>query len=244
MHWLRSPARVESKELLDAPSLPADELQQNLDDLRRLNLYLGSRYVILAAIKRLWQQAGRPESWCVVDIGTGAGDIPAALTCWGRRHGIHIRVIAVDMHRDVLRCTQVALQHDANIRLCQADGLHLPFQPGTFDVALCSSTMHHLTWSESVSLLRVMADVTRYGIIVNDLRRSRVWYYGAKVLLHLVSANRLTRHDGPLSVLRAYTVNEVRQIAAEAALAGAEVRSILLHRWLLVYTPRRVGHGC
>ena len=243
MRWL-SRARVESKELLDAPSLPADELQQNLDDLRRLNLYLGSRYVILAAMKRLWRQAGRPDTWCVVDIGTGAGDVPAALTRWGRRHGIHVRVIAVDIHQDVLRYTKVALQHDPNIELCQADGLHLPFRPGTFDVAICSSTVHHLTWSESVSLLHVMAEVTRYGIIVNDLRRSSVWYYVAKGLLHLVSANRLTRHDGPLSVLRAYTINEVCQIAAEAALASVEVRSRLLYRWLLISTHRGVGRGC
>lgn len=243
MSWLR-PARVEHKEFLDAPCLPADELRQNLDDLRRLNLYLGSRSIILAAIKRLWRQAERPNAWHLVDIGTGAGDIPAALTRWGQRHNVHVRVIAVDLHRDVLRHTQAALRYDRNITLCQADGLHVPFQSGAFDVALCSSTMHHLTWADGVLLLRVMADVARHGVVVNDLQRSRVWYYAAQGLLHLVSTNRLTRHDGPLSVLRAYTVDEVRQIALEAGLVDAQVRLTLLHRWLLMYTHRRVGRGC
>jgi hypothetical protein len=73
---------------------------------------------------------------------------------------------------------------------------------------------------------------------VNDLRRSWLHYGGARLLLSIMSRNRLTRHDGPLSVLRAYRVDEVRQMASMAGLRGARVSPVLGYRWLLVYTPK------
>ena len=53
-------------------------------------------------------------------------------------------------------------------------------------------------------------------LLVNDLIRSRLHYYGARLVLPLLTRNRLTRHDGPLSVLRAYSLGEIRAMAQAA----------------------------
>jgi hypothetical protein len=106
-----------------------------------------------------------------------------------------------------------------------------------FDVVVCSTMLHHLEWQDGVALLRAMAAVARYGVIVNDLVRSWLHYYGARGVLAVLSHNRLTRHDGPLSVLRAYRVSEVRAMANAAGLHNVQVHKALGYRWLLLYTP-------
>ena len=49
-----------------------------------------------------------------------------------------------------------------------------------------------------------MGRVARLGIVVNDLERGRLGWLGAWLMGHLLTGNRYTRHDAPLSVRRAY----------------------------------------
>ena len=63
-----------------------------------------------------------------------------------------------------------------------------------------------------------MARVARLGIVVNDLDRGRVHWLGAWLIAHLITGNRYTRHDAPLSVRRAYRRREMRELLAEAGL--------------------------
>ena len=57
---------------------------------------------------------------------------------------------------------------------------------------------------------------------------------GAWLTLHLLTRNRFTLHDGPLSVRRAYTLAEVRALLAEAGLRPVwEIVGIAGHRWAI-----------
>ena len=54
--------------------------------------------------------------------------------------------------------------------------------------------------------------------MVNDLERSRLGWIGAWLIGHLLTANRLTRHDAPLSVRRAYRAGEMTEMLRAAGL--------------------------
>lgn len=231
--WL-VPPRSHCKELLDAESIPSADLHGNLADLGWLNRYLGSCWIVCASLQRLWQTHGCPSHLRVLDIGTGAGDIPMALVRWSRRRGVQLTVVALDNHDSVVRYARDALSTEAAITVVRGDGLGLPVAPQSFDIVVCSSMLHHLEWEQGVTLVRSMATAARIGFIVNDLRRSRVHYWSARLLLALLSRNRLTRHDGPLSVLRAYSVAELRVMAREAGVSNARVASVLSYRMQLI----------
>jgi hypothetical protein len=53
-------------------------------------------------------------------------------------------------------------------------------------------------------------------LIVSDLRRSRLAYAGVWLGTHLVCRSPFTRHDGPVSVRRAYTLDELRALSRRA----------------------------
>ena len=233
--WL--PARSQQREWLDEEDIPAQDLQRNLDDLRWLNRYLGSHWLLCTALKRVWRQMGSPRYLWVLDVGTGAGDIPAVLMRWGERRGVSVTVVALDSHYGMLQYMRSVQALTRSMACVQADGLCLPFQARTFDVVLCSTMLHHLDWQQGVALLQSMAAVARYGVVVNDLVRNRLSYYAAHLLLALMACHKVTRHDGPLSVLRAYSIREVREMARLAGVTPVRISTALGYRFVLVYEP-------
>jgi hypothetical protein len=66
-----------------------------------------------------------------------------------------------------------------------------------------------------------MRRVARSGVVINDLRRSRLAFAGTAVAVLALSRGRYTRHDGILSARRAYTLAELDALAADAGLSVA-----------------------
>ena len=69
-----------------------------------------------------------------------------------------------------------------------------------------------------------MAQLARVGFVINDIYRSQGAWLMAWALTRLTTGNRLTRHDGPASVYRAFTPVEMRQLSARAGVTTAIFR--------------------
>ena len=118
------------------------------------------------------------------------------------------------------------------------DGLALPFDDGSFDVVHCSLVVHHLAPGEAVALMGEMRRVARIGIVVNDLDRSRLGWVGAWLIGHLLTRNRYTRHDAPLSVRRAYRPPEMTELLRAAGLRPVRTfRGAFGQRYAIAATP-------
>ncbi len=227
--------RVAGEELMDEPGRPPSELAHALSDLRGVNRWLGGTRVVLRHLARLIDRNPR-ERYRVLDIGTGSGDIPLSILRWAKARGIGMEIVATDNHPTTL---ELARRHTAEAReitIESADALALPYEDRAFDLALCSTALHHFDAEEDVvRVLREMDRVTRIGFIVNDLARSRAALVGARLLAATVWRRHvLTRHDGPLSVRRAFTPAELRRFASTAGLAGARVHAHVPFRVALV----------
>ena len=164
----------------------------------------------------------------VLDVATGGADIPRAVAAWARRAGRTIRLVAADRHAQVLGFARRSTPATDCISFVRHDALAAPFPAAAFDVVTCSLTLHHFDEDGAVALLRDLDRLARLGVVVNDLRRGWLAYLGARALVAPLGARHcLTRHDAPLSVLRAYTPAELRGLADRAGLSGAR---LFLHR--------------
>ena len=105
----------------------------------------------------------------------------------------------------------------------RADGGALPFGDGAFDVVICTLALHHFEPAGARALLRELRRVARIVPVVCDLRRSAL-AFAATWLWSRTSRNRLTRHDAPLSVRRAYTPAEALALARDAGWRAPHVR--------------------
>jgi ubiquinone/menaquinone biosynthesis C-methylase UbiE len=220
-----------AEEILDGPLEDLHELADNLRDLRRSNRLLGGARQSRLAIGRL---VGPDEPVALIDVGCGGADIPMMLLADAARTGRPMHVTAIDERPEVIGAARIArpgIDRVADLELVVADGRSIPFPDGAFDVAHSSLVIHHLDPADAVAFLREMARVSRRGVVVNDLVRGRLYLMGAWLLSHLVSGNRLSRNDAPLSVRRAYSRDELRSLIDQAGLrVVGEVGGFVGHR--------------
>ena len=225
-------------ELLDGDLTDAPRLDGNLRDLRRINRSFGGTALSVRAIRAL---VDAPVELRVLDVGTGAADIPQALVEAGGPWR-SIEVTAVDSRAEVIAAAAritPGLTRNPNVTLAVADGRSLPFTDGEFDVAHGSLVLHHLEPHEAVGFVRELARVARLGVVINDLARGVLPWLGAWLVLHAMSRNELTLHDGPLSVRRAYTPSEAAALVRDAGLEPvAELHGLARHRWAIAAVPR------
>ena len=206
--------RSTEQELLDAEELDPRELRTNLREMAMLNRLPGGIGASIAGIR--WACRGVTEPR-LLDVGTGSGDLPRRIA----RELPHARVTAVDAHADVLVIARRNLVRTSDVTILQADARRLPFADGAFEVVHASLLLHHLDVEAAVEALAEMRRVAGRGVVVNDLRRGFMAVAVSTVSVLALSRGHYTRHDGPISARRAYTLPELDGLAAQAGMAPA-----------------------
>lgn len=228
-----TPKRIYEEEMLDAGEGTDDDVARSLSDLRRINRFLGGRKVVLHAISRCLNGVSGQEV-TLLDVGTGSADIPIAVAERCRLQGVKTFVAAVDISERNLRLSKERLGVGAEIHFVQADSLKLPFAARSFDFVIASLFLHHFRDEDVVTLLSDFGRIARRAVIVNDLVRNLVPYYFARVTFPILARSFLTRNDGPVSVLRGFTADEMDELARRAGLKNREVKRVFPYRLSLV----------
>jgi 2-polyprenyl-3-methyl-5-hydroxy-6-metoxy-1,4-benzoquinol methylase len=220
-------------ERLDSPEQhPRWQLESSLEHVAAVNRWLGGRRALLHHVARLWP-TDRPAR--ILDVGTGSADLPRAVVDWARRRKLRTDIVAVDLQPEMLSLARERCAAYPEIVLEQADALALPFASSSFDLALLSLTLHHFEDEQQLRALRELGRVAGMAVIVSELERCWPNYLGARLLAATVwRRNPITRHDGPLSVLRAFTTDELLGLAATAELPAPRVHRHFFHRLVLV----------
>ena len=220
--WI--PPQSEAEELLDRADIDQRLLQRNLRDMARANRRLGAERAVLGQVTRWLGGTPAAHPATVLDIGTGNAQLLRQLHSWSQRHGRDLRLLGCDLSAPVLHVAQRET-YRVPIHLVRCDAELLPLADGAVDVVMCVQALHHFKRDAADRLVRECVRVARVGVIISDLRRSYPAYWGAR-LLALGPVSPLSRHDGPLSVLRAYTPAEAAQIVRNAGVNGNVQRRV------------------
>jgi len=206
--------RVYQREILDEHEPEQAVVDRVYAFLAMVNRRFGGAAATIARFEtfsRSWQPGERIE---VLDIASGAADIPRSLISWGRSRGFDVRVTALDISRSALDYARRAGDSDNRLRLLCADIRHPFCVDGAFDYVTSALFFHHLTDVQVVEVLRLSDRLARRGMVVNDLVRSRrAWLLTWALTWPF---NPILHHDGPLSVRRALTPEELLKLATRA----------------------------
>ena len=229
-----APPRNLRPELLDLDEAPFEEVKDSLQDVQRVNRYLSGYRVLLHHMGRFFDRHNSPQPLNILDAATGSADQPMEVVRYARQRGIPVRVTAIDINHKMLRFAQEEAQKFPEIRFVQCDALNMPFGENSFDVVINSLALHHFSREHAVALLKNFSRLAKRGVIVNDLHRSRVAYASIYILTRLLTQNRLTRYDAPVSVMNAFTPEEMHAMAREAGWQRFEVHRHFPYRIALV----------
>ena len=218
-------------EMMDLPGQPKELLAGNLRDLRIINRYLGSYRSALGGLARLVREQ-RLRRFTLLDVGTGSGDIPAAIVHWARRQNIAARIDALERDANTVEQAMVQTESLREITIVRGDATAPPFRSRSFDFILASQLLHHFNDDQIVALLRQWARLARRAIIVSDLLRHPLAYHGIRLLTRGFTRNAMTRVDAPLSVRRACTFAEWSELLRRADVGAFRVERVLPFRVL------------
>jgi ubiquinone/menaquinone biosynthesis C-methylase UbiE len=204
--WSSLAYRADEPEIMDDLSEPDHEFAAAYRELAIINRRLGG----VRAIERFLPGG---SNLLMLDVAAGACDVSEALL-----RDRSCRIVVMDLNAK-------GLKRAAQSWPVVGDALQLPFCDGAFDVVMASLFFHHLSDDNCVRELRQMWRIARRRVLVNDLHRHRVAYISIRVLSALFSKSRMVRHDGPVSVLRAFRPAELSEIARRADVPARVYRS-------------------
>jgi len=199
-------------ELMDRPQPVTEELEKDLANLASLNRWFGSHRLIRRFLAA-WLKSGR--SYTVLDLATGAGDVPRAMVEWARSCGVALKVDAVDANASTIEIARQLSRAYPEIEFMRANALTYE-SPTTYDLVCCSLALHHFSEDDAVRLLRRTRQLSHRFVLVSDLERDPATTLGVWALTALIYRNPMTQHDGRLSARRAFSFAEMRALADRA----------------------------
>jgi hypothetical protein len=138
----------------------------------------------------------------------------------------------------------VARRHSAAepaLSLLQADAVRMPIAPRGVDYVIATLLLHHFDPPAAVELLREAFACARRGIIISDLMRGWLPLWAFRLVRPVFARHPFTRHDGEVSIRRAYTPVEVQALAAAA---GLPLPRVYAHwPWRLTLVVDRAADG-
>ena len=228
--------RCRRLELMDQPGLALEDQRAPCGALSESTASAGSR-LSSGEIRRL-AASHRGPGLKVLDIASGGGDVPIALACRAMRSGLAVQVEGCDLSP---QATRIAALHAAargmNLRFFTLNALTDEI-PSGFDVVTSSLFLHHLAEDEVAGLLRRMASAAGSMVLIDDLLRGPFEYAMACAGCRVLSRSPIVRHDGPVSVCAAFTMAEMRDLAARAGLDGIKLTRHWPGRFLLSWSRR------
>lgn len=210
-------------EMMDDFSIQDERVDRALEELKQINRYLGGRTTTRKALQVLQQSSTSRQPLSVLDVGAGGADVFEGL------NGA-VKVTALDRNPRVCRYLK---DHGCSEVIC-ANVLQAPLGEKTFDVVHASLFLHHFRGEELRKILSSCLSISRYAVIINDLRRSVLAWLGIKILTAIFSRSPMVKHDGPVSVLRGFTKSELKDLLASCGVTKYILRRRWAFRWMVV----------
>lgn len=229
--------RSSKRELMDDLALDHPALAENLRELEGINRWLGGKRTLISALDQVYRRYARSREMrriAIADLGCGGGDLLRAIHDWAQRRELDFHLTGIDANPFMVRYAVERSHGSERIGFETADVLTPAFEGRAFDIVCLNTFCHHLGDAELVRLFGQLKKQTSTAIIVNDLHRHWFAYLSIKGLSRLLNFSYLARHDGPLSVLRAFTKRELIDVLRSANIDRYQIRWRWAFRWELI----------
>lgn len=213
--------RLVAAEWMDGADVDYQTFHDCLVDLAKVNrLTLAYRptldFLARLAAAGLWP-VDRPLH--ILDVGSGYGDMLRRIATWANRRGLAVTLTGLDLNPFAARAAQLAPGSGAIGFV--TDDVHA--YRGHVDVAISSLFTHHLAEDELIRFLEWQEANAKIGWFINDLMRHSFSFRGFALLSSLMRWHRFVRHDGPISIARAFRPADWTRLLALAGVRGARI---------------------
>jgi SAM-dependent methyltransferase len=227
--------RSYKKELLDRDDIPFEDIKENMQELDTINRLLGGHSITVKGFDALVPLAKKnaQNQLSVLEIGCGGGDNLRVIRDHCLKKNISVTLSGLDINP---HCIEFAISRKENKGI---DFFTSDYRAATLqskpDIIFSSLFCHHFTDEGVIEIFSWMKRNAATGFFINDLHRHPLAYYSIKALSGMFSKNYLVKNDAPLSVLRGFSRNELKDFAAASLTEKAEIKWKWAFRWLMIF---------
>jgi 2-polyprenyl-3-methyl-5-hydroxy-6-metoxy-1,4-benzoquinol methylase len=200
---------IHALELMEDPHCDPALLQRTYAQFSFINaVFSGWRTTYRRFIK---PSLSRSKTSTLLDIGSGAGDIPRALIRWAARDKLLLTVLGIDPDERAQRFA-TAQPQSPQLGFRTAFSSDLVGEGAQFDFVISNHVLHHLTDDQRSQLLTDSELLSTQAVIHTDIARSRAAYIGFAAMTLPFAGRSFTRTDGLTSIRRSYTPDELANV--------------------------------
>ncbi len=220
------------KELIDDPLADPEALHSALRYIHFVNRVLGGYSALISGLNQLIQTDPSKKEWHILDLGCGAGQELLVMQKWSTTVSQDIRFTGLDISQSAIDSANADFRLNEVSFIC-ADALDPAFDYSRFDIVTGTLFFHHLTTESIIDLVRKW-NIQRVSVLMNDLHRSPVAWILFNIFARFTAAPYMARHDGSISVQRAFIKNELKTVAMESGFNHYSVQWKWAFRYLLL----------
>lgn len=210
--------RHDASELMDADDLSAETYAEVVGDLARVNSVTLAARPTLNFLGRIAKGRSRLR---ILDVGFGDGDMLRRIERWATRRKLAVELVGVDLNP---RSLAAARAHTpAGSAITWRIGDYAALAGEGWDAVISSLVAHHMNHAELIAFLRFMEAEAAAGWFVNDLLRHGFAHRGFPLLARIAGWHPIVRHDGTVSIARAFRPADWHALLAEAGIVDARV---------------------
>jgi ubiquinone/menaquinone biosynthesis C-methylase UbiE len=229
---VRFDRRSSELEHIDKGDYTPEEYEGCLAELRRVNRWLGDLSALRRSVLPDIERDGA-RTFTLLDVGAGTGELLREVAHAARERGASAHLVGLELNARAAEGLLEESREFPEVASVRGDALRLPFADGAFDYVMCSLFTHHFRDDACVQVLKEMARVARRRVYCIDLHRHPIAYYFYTTVGRLILHNRLVREDGALSILRAFSPEELRRLGSRAGLKEVKVEQRFPYRLVL-----------
>lgn len=216
--------RATTPELMDDPAVDFETFRACLVDLAKVNRLTLAYRPTLAFLDRLYEGGLWPKDRpaVILDVGSGYGDMLRRIRTWAKARNLDVRLLGLDSNPWAARSAE-RVPGSEGVQWLSED---LFTYRGGADIVISSLFVHHLDDASLTLFLEWQEVNARIGWFINDLLRHPFSYYGFGLLARVMMWHRFVRHDGPVSISRAFRPEDWTRL-----LGGAGVHEARIEAW-------------
>ena len=223
--------RTDQPEIMDDFALEGEPLAEALDKIAQINALLGGNALTLQGVQKLTSNIKTQKPITIVDLGCGNGDMLRTLADYEQKSDYQFRLIGIDANAFTVNYAKECSASYPNIEYLTADIFETKFENLTFDIALCTLTLHHFKDVEIIRLMEILEKNARIGVVVNDLQRSKLSYRLFQMIAFVFRLSEMSRKDGLTSILRGFKREELENYSKKLK----ESSSLIEWKWAFRY---------
>ncbi len=215
--------RSRKKEILDDFELQGNDLTQNLRELQWVNSNLGGYSVVKEGVEQIVISRKYIGPVKITDVGCGGGDTLRELAKWSVSKPFNLELTGVDANVNAIDFAKERSKDFPEIQYKQLNIFSNEFKAMGADIVMFNLFVHHFEEDQIVEFLSACRE-KKSVVLINDLQRSAAAYLLFRLTSKLINFSKISRHDGLLSIRKAFTRKELRSLLTDAGFTKFSIK--------------------